>query len=69
MPIPSIFKDIFWKLPFLSKQEKEKMYYSLKGIIRSEKIAIAHGERGELLENMLVRFYLILFFRMRPLRV
>ena len=51
MPIPSIFKDIFWKLPFLSEQEKEKMYYSLKGIMRSEKIAIDQGERSELLEK------------------
>lgn len=36
MTVPALFKDTFWKIPFLSTSKKEWIYYNLKKIIRSE---------------------------------
>lgn len=36
MPIPKIIKDIYWKLPFLSAEQKEAFFYEVKKIIRNE---------------------------------
>ena len=38
MPIPSILKNIFWKLPFLSEEKKnEKIFYTNKKQIYVQK--------------------------------
>lgn len=50
MPIPSILKDIFWKIPFLSEKEKEKIFYAIKANLRSEKATIDNSNRAEVLE-------------------
>lgn len=50
MPIPSILKDIFWKIPFLSEKEKEKILYAIKANLRSEKATIDNSNRAEVLE-------------------
>lgn len=36
MLIPKILKDVYWKLPFLSSEEKEAFFYQVKKIVRSE---------------------------------
>lgn len=44
MPIPKIIKDIYWKLPFLSAEQKEAFFYEVKKIIRNEGVtAFEHG--------------------------
>ena len=51
MPIPSILKNIFWKLPFLSEKEKEKIFYTIKANLRSEKVTIDDSNRAEVLNR------------------
>lgn len=44
MPLPKIIKDIYWKLPFLSAEQKETFFYEAKKIIRNEGVtAFEHG--------------------------
>lgn len=51
MPVPNILKDLFWGFPFLSESEKEKVYYSIKGILRSERISVSQSDRIGMLEQ------------------
>ena len=51
MPIPRILKEAFWKFPLLSEQEKEKVYYSIKAAVRSEKVSVNQFERTDVLEK------------------
>lgn len=44
MAIPHFLKDIYWKLPFLSAEQKEAFIYEAKKIIRNEGVtAFEHG--------------------------
>lgn len=44
MAIPHFLKDIYWKLPFLSAEQKEAFFYEAKKIIRNEGVtAFEHG--------------------------
>ena len=40
MAIPKIIKDIFWKNPLLSVEQKDRLYYELKKIIRHEGVTV-----------------------------
>ena len=51
MPVPRILKEVFWKFPLLSEQEKEKVYYSIKAAVRSEKVSVNQFERTDVLEK------------------
>lgn len=46
MPIPKIIKDIYWKLPFLSEEQKESFFYEVKKIIRSEGVRTSNQGAG-----------------------
>ena len=46
MEIPKLVKDIYWKNPFLSTEEKDKLYYRLKKLLQNEGAAISTEGRA-----------------------
>lgn len=46
MLIPQILKDIYWKLPLLSPEKKEMIFYQLKKMIKGEGVNVSDNVSG-----------------------
>ena len=55
MAIPKIIKDIFWKNPFLSVEQKDQLYYELKKIIRHEGVTVDSTAAEPLIEKYIAQ--------------
>ena len=55
MAIPKIIKDIYWKNPFLSVEQKDRLYYELKKIIRHEGVTVDSTAAEPLIEKYIAQ--------------
>lgn len=65
MAIPKIMKDIFWKNPFLSVEQKDQLYYELKKLFDMKGSLLIQQQQNRSLKNILRRFWL---FRQQGVR-
>lgn len=65
MGIPKIIKDIFWKNPLLSVEQKDRLYYELKKLFDMKGLLLIQQQQNLSLKNILRRFWL---FRQQGVR-
>lgn len=65
MAIPKIIKDIFWKNPLLSVEQKDRLYYELKKLFDMKGLLLIQQQQNLSLKNILRRFWL---FRQQGVR-
>ena len=51
MALPVWLKNLFWDFPVLSEKDKERVFYYVKGIVRSENVKISSDDRTQILER------------------